>query len=150
MEKLMWQIMWLLGLVPDFVWHLLLIFCLFTIIATYFLRMVPFIGANVVQLRFAAIALLILTVWMEGGIANEAKWQARVQELEAKVAESEKRAVEANSKIETVYVDKVQVVKEIQYVVKKEISKSANDLDANCRITPLAVDILNKSIGTNK
>jgi len=146
----MWQIMWMLGLIPAVVWHLLLIISLLTIAFTYFLRMIPFVGANAVQLRVAAIAVLILTVWMEGGIANEAKWQARVQELEAKIAEAEKAAFEANSKIETVYVDRVEVVKEIQYVVRKDIKKSASILDANCKITPEAVRILNQAAGVKK
>lgn len=146
----MWQIMWMLNLLPDFVWHLLLIISLVTIAFTYFLRMIPFVGANAVQLRFAAIALLVLSVWMEGGIANEAKWQERVRELEAKVADAEKRAAEANAKIEYVYVDKVQVVKEIQYVVRKEIEQAAGELDANCRIPPKAIDLLNQATGAKK
>jgi NADH:ubiquinone oxidoreductase subunit 6 (subunit J) len=146
----MWQIMWMLNLLPDVIWHLLLIISLVTIAFTYFLRMIPFVGANSVQLRFAAIAILVLTVWMEGGIANEAKWQERVRELEAQVAAAEKAAAEANGKIETVYVDRVEVVKEVQYVVRKEIEQAANELDANCRIPPRAIELLNQATGTKK
>ena len=146
----MWQIMWMLGLIPAVVWHLLLIISLLTIASTYFLRMIPFMSANAIQLRFVAVLLLTLTVWMEGGIANEAKWQARIQELEARVAAAEKQAAEANGRIETVYVDRVEVVKEIQYVVQKEISKSASSLDANCKIIPDAVKILNQAAGVKK
>lgn len=146
----MWQIMWMLGLIPDVVWHLLLIISVVTIAFTYFLRMIPFVGANAVQLRFAAIAVLILTVWMEGGIANEAKWQERVRDLEAQVAAAEKAAVETNAKIETVYVDRVEVVKEIQYVVRKDIERAATELNAVCRIPPRAVDLLNQAAGDKK
>lgn len=146
----MWQIMWMLGLIPDVVWHLLLIISVVTIAFTYFLRMIPFVGANAVQLRFAAIAVLILTVWMEGGIANEAKWQERVRDLEAQVAAAEKAAVETNAKIETVYVDRVQVVKEIQYVVRKDIERAATELDANCRVSPRAIELLNQATGAKK
>ena len=146
----MWQIMWLLGLIPAWVWHILLGVSLVTIAATYFLRMIPFMSVNAIQLRFVAVLLLTLTVWMEGGIANEAKWQARVQELEVRVAAAEKAAAEANGKIETVYVDRVKVVKEIQYVIRKEILNSANSLDANCKIIPDAVKILNQAAGVKK
>jgi NADH:ubiquinone oxidoreductase subunit 6 (subunit J) len=146
----MWQIMWLLGLLPGWFWHLLLGVSLITIAATYFLRMIPFMAVNAIQLRFVATILLILTVWMEGGIANEAKWQARVQELEAKVAASEKAAAEANSKIETVYVDRVQVVKEIQYVTKNRIDKNAAKIDQNCTIDPEVIEILNQASGAKK
>lgn len=146
----MWQIMWLLSLLPDWFWHVLLGVTLVTIAATYFLRMIPFLAANAIQLRFVATLLLILTVWMEGGLANEAKWQAQVRELEARVAEAEKKAAEANVKIETVYVDRVQVVKEIQYVTKKEIDRNATKIDQNCVIDPEAIKILNESAGKPK
>jgi NADH:ubiquinone oxidoreductase subunit 6 (subunit J) len=146
----MWQIMWMLSLIPAWLWHILLGVSLVTIAATYLLRMIPFMATNAIQLRFVAVLLLTLTVWMEGGIANEAKWQARVQELEARVAAAEKAAVEANGKIETVYVDRVEVVKEIQYVVRKDITNSASALDANCRIIPEAVKILNQATGVKK
>lgn len=121
-----------------------------TIAATYFLRMIPFMSANAIQLRFVAILLLMLTVWMEGGIANEAKWQARIQELEARVAAAEKQAAETNTKIETVYVDRVEVVKEIQYVVRKDIERAATELDANCRVSPRAIELLNQATGVKK
>jgi NADH:ubiquinone oxidoreductase subunit 6 (subunit J) len=146
----MWQIMWMLGLIPAWLWHILLGVSLVTIAATYFLRMIPFMSANAIQLRFVAVLLLTLTVWMEGGIANEAKWQARIQELEARVAAAEKQAAETNTKIETVYVDRVQVVKEIQYVVRKDIERAATELDANCRVSPRAIELLNQATGIKK
>jgi NADH:ubiquinone oxidoreductase subunit 6 (subunit J) len=146
----MWQIMWLLSLIPGWFWHVLLGFTLVTIAATYFLRMIPFFAVNAIQLRFVATILLILTVWMEGGLANEAKWQARVQELEAKVAAAEKAAAEANGKIETVYVDRVKVVKEIQYVTKTRIDRSSENIDQNCVIDPEAIEILNQAAGAKK
>jgi hypothetical protein len=112
--------------------------------------MIPFFGTNAIQLRFVATLILIFTVWMEGGIANEAKWQQRIQDLEAQVAAAEKKAAETNTKIETVYVDRVEVVKEVQYVVRKEIERTANTLDANCRIPPRAIELLNQATGTKK
>ena len=146
----MWQIMWLLSLLPGWFWHALLGLTLVTIAATYFLRMIPFLAVNAIQLRFVATILLILTVWMEGGLANEAKWQVRVQELEAKVAAAEKAAAEANGKIETVYVDRVKVVKEIQYVTKTRIDRSAAKIDQMCVIDPEAISILNQAAGVKK
>ena len=76
---------------------------------------------------------------------NEAKWQARVDELETKVAAAEKAAAEANGRIETVYVDRVQVVKEVQYVVQNRIAKDAAKIDMTCRVDPEAIEILNQA-----
>jgi len=112
--------------------------------------MIPFFGTNAIQLRFVATLILIFSVWMEGGIANEAKWQQRIQDLEARVAAAEKQAAETNTKIETVYVDRVEVVKEIQYVVRKDIERAATELDDNCRVSPRAIELLNQATGIKK
>ena len=146
----MHSIMWAFGLLPDWFWHLLLLLSALTIAATYFLRMIPFLSANAAQLRMAATLLLLLAVWMEGGIANEAKWKDRVRILESRIAAAEKAAAEANAKIEYVYVDRVEVVKEIQYVVRREIANSAAELDANCRVPVRAIDLLNQAAGVKK
>jgi len=144
--------MWLLSLLPDFVYHLLLIFAILAFGASYILKMIPFITTNAFVIRIASAVLIVFCVWIEGGIANEAKWAARVAELEIKVAKAEKEAAEANGKIETVYVDRVKVVKEVQYVVQNRINKNAAKLDLTCTVDPLAITILNQaaSVGVKK
>ena len=137
--------MWLLSFIPDFVYHLLLLASVIAFGACYILKMVPFISTNVEIIRIISIVVMIFSVWMEGGIVNEAKWKARVAELELKVAVAEKKAAEANSKIETVYVDRVKVVKEIQYVNQTRINKDADKLDSTCKIDPEAIEILNQA-----
>jgi len=144
--------MWLLSFIPDFVYHLLLLASIVAFGSCYILKMVPFISANVEIIRVISVVVMIFSVWMEGGIANESKWKACVAELEIKVAKAEKVAAEANSKIETVYVDRVKVVKEVQYVVQNSITKNADKLDLTCKVDPLTIDILNQAalMGTKK
>lgn len=141
----MWQIMWMFSLLPNFVYHLLLIIGIVAFAGSYILTMIPFFTQNVFMIRIASLILIIFCVWVEGGISVEAKWKARVAELELKVAKAEKEAAEANGKIETVYVDRVKVVKEIQYVVQGRIAKDAAQLDKTCKIDPEAIDILNQA-----
>lgn len=141
----MWQIMWLFSLLPDFVYHILLIVGIGAFAGSYLLKMVPFFTQNAFVIRIASMVLIIFCVWIEGGIAVETKWKARVAELELKVALAEKQAAEANSKIETVYVDRVKVVKEIQYVTQNRIDKNAQKLDLTCKIDPDVIDILNQA-----
>jgi hypothetical protein len=148
----MWQIMWLFSLLPDFVYHVLLIVGIGAFAGSYLLKMVPFFMQNAFMIRIASMILIIFCVWMEGGMAVEAKWKARVQELELKVAKAEKEAAEANGKIETVYVDRVQTVKEIQYVTVNRIAKDAAKIDRTCVVDPDAISILNSAtkMGTKK
>ena len=137
--------MWLLSFIPDFVYHLLLLASVIALGACYILKMIPFISTNVEIIRIISIVVMIFSVWMEGGIVNEAKWKARVAELEIKVAVAEKRAADANGKIETVYVDRVKVVKEIQYVNQTRINEDADKIDRTCKIDSEAIEILNQA-----
>jgi hypothetical protein len=139
----MWQIMWLFSLLPDFVYHILLIIGLVAFAGSYLLKMVPFFVQNAFMIRIASLMLIIFCVWIEGGLAVEAKWKARVAELETKVAHAERQAAEANGKIQTVYVDRVETVKEIQYVTINKIVKEAAKIDKNCVIDSETIKILN-------
>ena len=144
----MWQIMWLFSLLPDFVYHVLLIIGILAFAGSYILKMVPFFMQNAFMIRIASMILIIFCVWVEGGMAVEAKWKARVAELELKVAKAEKEAAEANGKIETVYVDRVKTVKEIQYVTVNKIAKDATKIDKTCVIDPEVIKILNGAAHT--
>lgn len=136
--------MWLLSFLPDFVWHVLTIGGFLAVVVAIFLKNVPFISQYRLILQYGGVVALLLGVWMEGGIANEAKWQARVKELEAKIAVAEAKSKEENVKIVTKVVKKTEYYKErgadiIQYVdreitkydntcpVPKEVVKAHND-----------------------
>ena len=137
--------MWFLSLLPNWIYHLLLLLSVLAIGSTYVIKFVPFISQYSFPIKTIASIVLLFAVWMEGGIVNEAKWQTKVKELEAKVAAAEKKSLEANANIQTVYVDRVQVVKEIQYKTEKSIRDASTELDKVCKITPQAIDILNSS-----
>jgi hypothetical protein len=136
--------MWLLSFLPDFVWHLVTISGFLAIVVAVVLKKVPFVSQYKIVLQYGGIAALLLGVWMEGGIANEAKWQARVKELESKIAVAEQKSKDENTKIVTKVVTKREYYRErgndvIQYVdreitkydntcpVPKEVVKAHND-----------------------
>ena len=138
------QLTWMLSLLPDWIWHVFLISSVVAVIASLILKNIPFVSSYRIPLQYAGIAIATFSIYMEGGIANEEKWQARVKELEAKVAVSEVKSKEENVKLVTKVVTKTEYYKErgadiIQYVdreitkydnscpVPKEIVKALND-----------------------
>jgi hypothetical protein len=135
--------MWLLDWLPDFVFQALLVVGVLALVAGYFLNSIPFIGTNAKTIQIAGILLTVVGVWFAGGMSNEAKWQARVQALEAKVAESEKQAAIANGQIDNRANQKVQKVREVQYIVQERLRADAANIDAQCKVTPNVVDLLN-------
>jgi hypothetical protein len=141
----MWQILWMLTFVPDWIYKAILWLGVFAVFAAYFLKIIPVVSAYSKGLKVTGIILIIIGVWFNGQLSADNKWKARVADLQAKIAESEKQSAEANVQIEYVYVDRVQVVEKIRYQVVGSIRELSNEIDANCTVNPKAVEILNRS-----
>lgn len=103
----MWQLTWMLSFLPDWFWTLLLI----AGVAAYGLS--RFFAAYAAPMKIGGIIATVLGLWFLGAASNEAKWEARVKELEAKVA-----AAEAESKKENVVVQE-KIVKQKEYIKGK-------------------------------
>lgn len=137
--------MWLIGFLPDSVFYALLILGLLGIIASIFLRNLPIISKYHNPLFLLGLLMTVVGVWFAGGIAKDREYRERIAALQLEIVESEKRAAEANAEIEYVYVDRVEVVEKVRYQVVGSIREYSNELDANCTISPKAVEILNRS-----
>jgi hypothetical protein len=141
----MWQILWMLTFIPDWIYKAILILGFLSVFAAYFLKIIPVVSAYSKGLKVTGIILIIIGTWFNGQMLADAKWKARVADLQNKIAESERQAEEANVQIEYVYVDRVQVVEKIRYQVVGSIRELSNEIDANCTIDPKAIEILNRS-----
>jgi hypothetical protein len=119
--------MWLLSLLPDWVYHLITIAGVLGLIAAWVLKFIPFVSTYRLPIQVGSVIAVLFGVWMEGGIVNEAKWQARVKELEEKVAVAEAQSKETNTKIVTKVITKTQIVRtrgqDIVKYVDREIVK---------------------------
>jgi hypothetical protein len=135
--------MWILALLPDWFWHILTLAGVVAVFAAWVLKRIPFVSQYNLILKIAGTAAVCLGLWMEGGIANEAKWQAKVAEMEAKVKEAETKSKETNVQIQKVYVDRVKKVKEVQVVIQERIKEVEKRIDAECKVAPEAISILN-------
>jgi hypothetical protein len=125
----MWQIMWMLSFLPDWFWHVLTVGSLIAAAG-------PFLDK---PKRIGAAILFLICVFMEGGIGNEAKWQARVTELEAKVAQAEAEGKAANAKLDKKSAEKVRVIQGKQIIVKQYIDREVTKYDDACKIPPAVV-----------
>lgn len=111
----------------------------------FVVRYLPSIAPYRMIIQIVSIVLLVAGVYFKGGYGVEMSWRARVAEMEAKVAVAEQKAKEANTEIKTVYVDKVRVVKETQVVIQEKIKNVEVKIDAQCKVAPEAITILNEA-----
>lgn len=134
--------MWLLSVLPYWVFYVLL-----------GLGVILTVGASVINLRSAQIGgclLIVVSTWFVGGIENDRAWQARVKDMESKVALAEAKAAKVNTKVVTKTITKIKLVKQktdanVQYITKY-VTK---DLDASCKLTTASV-VLHNSASQNE
>jgi len=145
------QLIWMINLIPDIFWTLLLWAGVVSIIASYFLAKIPFVKQYKIPLRVGGVVAVLIGVYFYGVIANEAKWQARIKELEEKVAVAEAKSTDTNTVIKTEVVEKVKVVKEraktqIEYVDRViEKDKEVIKYIENCPVPKSIIDQINEA-----
>jgi hypothetical protein len=151
--------MWMLAFIPDaflaWIINTILITGIIGFAASFFfgyvVRWLPAIAPYHLLIQVVSIVLLVAGVYFKGGYSVEMDWRAKVAELESKVAISEQKSKEANTQIQTVYVDRVKVVKEKQIVVQEKIKTVEVMIDSVCKVTPESIDILNEAaVGVKK
>jgi hypothetical protein len=119
--------MWILSFLPDWIFHAIVIAGLAAVIVGTFLKSIPLISKYTLPLKIVGYFALALGIFLEGGLNNERVWQARVKEVEEKLAIAEAKSKEENVKIETKIITKTQVIKtrgkDIVKYVDREIVK---------------------------
>lgn len=148
------QLAWMFSLIPDAVLVFLIHICLLagivlSILGTFSSKF-PFVGEYGRLAKLIGIPLFLLGIFLEGGLYVEMKWRHKAQELEAKVAESEAKAKETNVEIQKVYVDRIKTVKEVKVVIQERIKEVEKRIDAECKVAPEAISILNDAAKLRK
>ena len=119
--------MWILSILPDWVFHMMLAAGILGTVAGFVLGIVPAVKQYVLPIRVISLLVLALALYLEGGLADYNAWQLRVKEVEAKLAEAELKSAKENTKIVTKVITKTQVVRtrgeDIVKYVDREIVK---------------------------
>jgi len=109
--------MFILHFLPD---SLILWFCNGLLLAgialtvtAFFIRSIPLINQYRIPAQVLGIALLIVGVYLRGGLAVEQVWRERVAELEAQIVVAEAASKEVNVQIET------RVLKKTEYITRR-------------------------------
>jgi gas vesicle protein len=152
----MWQITWILSLLPDWVWPALLIIGVLALLAAWVLGFVPFVKNYRLPIQVGGIIATVVAVWFLGAASNEEKWQAKIKEMEEKVELAEEQATNKNIEIQEKIVTKTKIVKEkgkdiVQYidreiVKKEEIVKYIEQ----CPVPKEIIDLHNQATELNK
>lgn len=142
--------MWMLDFLPFWIFHLIVLAGVGGLIASMVLKFIPFVSMYRVPIQVAAIIALVFGVYMEGGVSNQEKWEARVAEAKLEMAKKDAESAEATTKVVTKYIDRVTVVKENGNAILKEVPKFVSqDADAKC-VVPNGFVLLHDSASRNE
>lgn len=117
------QLIWMIELIPNWFWTLVLWAGVLSVIASYILGKIPFVTQYKIPLRVGGVIATLVGVYFYGVIANEAKWQARVEELQRQVKEAEAEGEAANQKLGQVLDEKKQLAQQKTKEVVKYVDK---------------------------
>jgi hypothetical protein len=135
--------MWIVNFLPDFVFHILLLAGLIGLAASFVLDSIPFVSTNAKAIQLASALALAIALFFEGAISDNASWQARVKELELKVAKAETQSAEANGRLSKAIAAKDKEIALAQAELKNRIRAGVAAMDAVCKIPSDVVAILN-------
>lgn len=141
--------MWLLDFMPDWIFHAILLAGSLGLIASFILNFIPAFKLYHLPLQVISVLLIALGIWFEGAMSNQAEWEAKVKDLEVKVAEAQAQSQEENIKIVTKTVKQIEVVREkgqdIVNYVDREVVKDREVIKfvENCPIPEIIISTHN-------
>ena len=144
--------MWMLSFVPDsllfwIVNTILIIGAIGSFLSFFVLHKIlnkfPALAPYHLLIQIVSIVLLVAGVYLKGGYGVEMAWREKIADLEAKIKVAEAKSEQANIDLAAKQKEKVKVVKEVQVVIKEKIVQVASKIDAECKVDPKAIEIIN-------
>jgi len=108
-------------------------------IAGFVLGFIPLISKYKLPIQIISLLLLSLGVYLEGGLAEKAKWELRVKEMEAKVAQAEAKSAVVNTEIVEKVITQKQVIKVKGDKVIEYIDREVKVFDNTCTVPEIAI-----------
>ena len=122
--------MWLLHWLPNWIFYAILVAGVVGLAASYLIRyltFIPLIYVYKTPLQLCSITAIVIGTFMAGAIHDNDAWEARVKEMEDKVAAAEVQSKEQNVKIVEKVIRKTEIVRtrgeDIIKYVDREIVK---------------------------
>ena len=144
----MWQIQWLLQLIPDgiFVWLTYLLFGagVLLYVASKLVSWIPLMGQYRLPAELVGVVALVIAAYFSGGIS----YREQIAEMKQRIRVAEEKSQQVNTVIETKIIEKVKVVKQNVYITREIVRDTAGrQLDAQCSLPRSTVSLHDSASG---
>ena len=138
----MWQIQWLLQLIPDgiFVWLTYLLFGAGVIlyVASKLVSWIPLMGQYRFPAELTGVVAVVIAAYFYGGVS----YREQIAEMKQRVKVAEEKSQQVNTVIETKIIEKVKVVKQNVYITREIVKEVAGQqLDAQCSLPQSTISL---------
>jgi hypothetical protein len=139
--------LWILQLLPDWIYYGILMIGLVGLAATYLLRFIPIPAIYMYKtpIQLGSIALIAFGIYMAGAIANEQAWKDRVAKLEKEYAESQVKSEKINTETVTKYITKREVIREKGEEQIRYIDREITKYNEICRLPKEVITLHNEA-----
>jgi predicted membrane chloride channel (bestrophin family) len=139
--------MWILKFLPDWIFYAIFLVGVIGFALTYLFKYIPipFLYVYRKPIQIGSVLAIIFGTFMSGAIYDNEAWEARVKEMEAKVAKAEEQSKEANTVIESKVEKAKEKIVQKQVVVKQYIDREIVKYDNTCVIPKEFVEVHNKA-----
>jgi len=142
--------MWfILSFVPDwfveYFVHIIFGFGLSGLITGIFLSKIPFIDQYGFLIKTISTVLLVIGIFLEGGLTTEMSWRNKIADMEAKIKVAEQQSKKVNDKIEQQVNERVKIIKDKNDANRKEIESNRNTINAECKLSDTAWMLYNRT-----
>lgn len=139
--------MWILEWFPNWFFYLILLIGLVGFLITYLLKFIPIPALYMYRtpIQLVSVIFMVIGVYMSGSIANNEAWEAKVKEVQAKLAEAESQSAKETIKIVEKVVVQEKIIRQRGQDIVTYVDREVVKYDNKCEIPPPFVDALNKA-----
>ena len=142
----MWQIDWMIGLLPAWVFQFMTLSGVVLLLASRFLNNIAVIKQHSLPAYLAGMAITATGLYYSGVRSSNEVWEQKIAAVKEQIKLAENKSQEVNTVIQTQVVEKVKVVKERVYVNKQiNANTVAHQVDSKCIVPESAVVLINSA-----
>ena len=144
--------MWILEWLPNWIFYGILLIGLLGFLITYLLKFIPIPALYMYRapIQIVSVIFIIIGVYMAGSIANNESWEAKVKEVQAKLAEAEAQGAKETIKIVEKIVVQEKIVRQRGQDIVQYVDREVVKYDNKCEIPPPFVDAHNQAASGTK
>ena len=137
--------MWIIDFLPEWIFYILFFIGFAAMAASLILKNIVLLNQYKVPLQVISILVIILATWFDGGISNQKLWEAKVKQMQLKVAKAQEQSKQTNAAIQQKVILKTQVIKERGSTITEYIDREIVKYDTKCTIPEEFVEIHNRA-----